>query len=90
MTDKLPPAWEELYRAVNGRPGLFGSPGVRDPDFPCEAFDGEGYAGNGDCEADGHYLCRECSRLSSKSPMFWDRGGRRDRLLMFWRRKKER
>jgi len=92
VTEKLPPAWDELYRHVNGRPGLFGTPGVRDPDYPCEAFDGERYDGRGDCMSDGHYMCTECSRLSPEAYRFTDfgRDGRRDRLLLFWRRKKKR
>jgi hypothetical protein len=36
-----------------------GTPGVRDPDLPCDAFR-PGKPG-GDCETDGHYLCEECA-----------------------------
>ncbi len=39
--------------------------------------------------SDGHYLCVECSELSPESPCFTqDRDGRRERLLLFWRRRK--
>ena len=83
----LPLAWEELARFVNGRPGYEGVPGVRSADHPCELFDGRGYDGSGDCYSDGHYLCTECSRLSPQAPRFTEtRGGRADRLLLYWRR----
>jgi len=35
-----------------------GTPGLRDPDNPCHEFDAGASAG--DCETDGHYLCRKC------------------------------
>ena len=67
----LPPAWDDLHRALNELPPRFGAAGVRDPDYPCSAFDplddGVKPDGRGDCESDGHYLCRECSHLSAKS-----------------------
>lgn len=81
--------WQNLCEQVNGRPGLFGTVGVRDPDGPCELFDGLGYDGGGDCMSDGHYLCTECSHLSPEAPRFeenYGRDGRRDRLLLFWHR----
>lgn len=66
----LPLAWEELRRFVNGYPGHEGVPGVRSAEYPCEVFDGRGYDGTGDCMSDGHYLCTECSQLSSEAPRF--------------------
>ncbi len=85
MTDALR-NWESLRRFVNSEPPLFGTPGVRDPDFPCELFDGLGYDGHGTCFSDGHYLCKECSHLSPKAPRFVENGddGRRDRLRLYW------
>lgn len=81
--------WDRLVRFVNGRPERVGEPGVRDPDYQCDGFDGLGYQGRGDCMSDGHYLCVDCSLLSPDSERFTDYGkdGRRDRLLLFWRRK---
>lgn len=81
--------WESLVRFVNDRPPLIGTVGVRDPEYPCELFDGKGYDGRGDCDSDGHYLCVECSLLSPESPRFteYGRDGRRDRLRLYWRRK---
>lgn len=81
-------AWAELVESVNGRTSL-GRVGVRDPDGPCEEFDGAGYDGSGRCQSDGHYLCVECSHLSPDAARFqeYGRDGRRDRLLLFWRRK---
>ena len=37
-----------------------GAPGVRDPANPCADY-APGTPG-GDCESDGHYLCRGCSK----------------------------
>ncbi len=81
--------WDNLVRFVNGRPLVPGTPGVRDPDSPCDAFDGRHYDGTGDCMSDGHYLCVECSLLSPEAPRFteYGRDGRRDRLRLFWGRK---
>jgi hypothetical protein len=86
----LPLAWEVLRRAVNSEPPLVGTAGVRDPESVCEAFDGEGYDGRGRCMSDGHYLCTECSDLSPDAYRFteYGRAGRRDRLLLFWRRRR--
>lgn len=51
-------AWEHAEAA---RKQTFGSPGVRDPDSPCAEYaPGEP---DGQCESDGHYLCKECRRL---------------------------
>lgn len=81
--------WESLVRFVNDKPSLVGEMGVRDPDYICEGFDRRGYDGKGGCMSDGHYLCVECSELSPDSPRFTEYGsdGRRDRLLLFWRRR---
>lgn len=82
-------AWTELVASVNGRtlPPFLGQVGVRDPDGPCEMFDGQHYDGRGDCTSDGHYLCVECSHLSPEAPRFHnDRAGRADRLRLFWSR----
>lgn len=81
-----PPAWEALYRAVNGLPGVFGAVGVRDPDYPCEAYDAQGYDGTGKCDSDGHYECKNCSHLSPDAPRFQNDGGRGDRLRLYWAR----
>jgi hypothetical protein len=84
----LPLAWETLRRALNGEPSLIGTPGVRDPENVCEAFDGQGYDGTGRCMSDGHYVCTECSNLAPDAPRFTnDRAGRGDRLRLFWRRR---
>jgi len=87
MTEALK-QWEDLVRFVNSSPPRFGAPGVRDPEYPCELFDGRGYDGRGDCLSDGHYLCKECSHLSPKAPRFEGIEGRSDRLLLFWGRKR--
>jgi hypothetical protein len=84
--------WEALLRFVNGKPPMMGTVGVRDPDHPCEEFDGQHYDGTGDCMSDGHYMCTECSHLSPDAPRFeenFGRDGRRDRLLLFWSRKRK-
>jgi hypothetical protein len=84
----MPAGWQQLVEEVNGRPGILGAVGVRDPEGVCEAFDGKGYDGTGRCDSDGHYLCTECSHLSPDAPRFQEYGlaGRVDRLLLFWRR----
>ena len=67
----LPPEWDALARAINNAPSRVGDAGVRDPEFPCAAFDPlpdrAKPDGTGDCHGDGHYMCRECSRLSAAS-----------------------
>jgi hypothetical protein len=73
----------DLFLAVNDRAPRLGTIGVRDPDGPCEAFDGKGYDGGGRCMSDGHYLCTECSELSPEAPRFAENYGWRgvlDRL----------
>jgi hypothetical protein len=79
-------AWDELVHHVNGRTTL-GMVGVRDPENVCEAFDGAGYDGRGDCRSDGHYVCEECSHLSPEAERFtqYGRDGRRDRLRLYFR-----
>lgn len=75
--------WNALVAEVNGRP-LIGTPGVRDIENPCAAFDGLGYDGTGDCLSDGHYVCTDCSLLSPNAPRFLDYGaaGRLDRIRL--------
>lgn len=82
--------WGQLVRHVNGVETV-GTPGVRDPDNLCESYDGLGYQGHGSCLSDGHYECTNCSHLSPDAPRFHEYGqdGRRDRLLLFWRRTRE-
>jgi hypothetical protein len=83
-------SWNELFHHVNGRTTLH-QVGVRDPDNPCEDFDGAGYDGTGQCYSDGHYICTECSRLSPTAPRFEQtRAGRGDRLRLYWARKRTR
>jgi hypothetical protein len=80
-------SWNELFHHVNGRTMLH-QVGVRDPENPCEAFDGQGYDGTGRCDSDGHYICNECSHLAPDAPRFnQDRAGRADRLRLYWARK---
>ena len=78
--------WAALVAEVNGR-SFLGQVGVRDPEGPCEVFDGRGYDGSGHCHSDGHYLCVECSHLAPDAPRFeeYGRDGRRDRLRLFFR-----
>lgn len=56
--------WNELYAFVNG--GIIGSPGLRDPDAPCEDYEPENAVVASDCCGDGHYLCVEdCKRFTA-------------------------
>lgn len=75
--------WSELVASVNGRTTL-GQVGVRDPEHPCDVFDGRGFDGSGDCYSDGHYLCDECSQLAPDAPRFLQYGaaGRLDRIRL--------
>lgn len=70
-TAELPPEWVALVRTLNDYPPRMYDVGVRDPDYPCSAFDplpdGVKPMGGGDCMGDGHYLCRECSQFSAAS-----------------------
>ena len=52
---------DSIIRLTVFDPGC-GVKGIRDSDYPCEAFDpGEP---SGKCETDGHYLCIECRELN--------------------------
>lgn len=47
----------KLHLPVIGMPQV-GTPGIRDIHHPCEVFE---YGDpKGDCETDGHYMCKEC------------------------------
>lgn len=70
----LPLAWHTLVENMNGR-SVFGQPGVRDPEGPCDAFDPapdidwiglrtSAHAA-GKCCGDGHYLCLGCREFNS-------------------------
>ena len=78
-------AWVELTERINGRTTV-GMVGVRDPDSPCEDFNGAGYDGRGRCKSAGHSLCVECSELAPDASRFeeYGRDGRRDRLRLFF------
>ena len=52
-----------------------GLDGIRDIDAPCEEF--KNGSPSGDCQSDGHYLCRECRHYDggvhlSRSEVFRD------------------
>ena len=64
-----PPAWRGLMNEINGGRIPDGERGIRDVDAPCESFvpTGAPYElslGGGDCETDGHYICKECVHIS--------------------------
>ena len=42
-----------------------GVPGMRDPEMPCTAFAPRPALSTdwGNCESDGHYLCKECAHF---------------------------
>lgn len=62
MTTTSLDRWSWMVAELNGKI-VFGMPGVRDPDHPCEAFDpGEPSLGGG-CEGDSHYMCLECKHM---------------------------
>ncbi len=68
----IPPVWRGLVHEVNGGRPPDGLPGIRDVDAPCDVFEPVGapweYAtGTGDCETDGHYICRECVHISLRA-----------------------
>lgn len=48
---------------VGDTSGGLGTPGLRDPGAPCAEY--APGPGHGDCETDGHYLCRGCSRCAA-------------------------
>lgn len=54
--------WSWLVAEANGR-AVVGMPGVRDPENRCDVFQPGTPGVYGDCGGDGHYVCRECSRL---------------------------
>jgi hypothetical protein len=60
--------WAVLEATVNGR-SCVGMPGVRDPEYPCEAF-APGEPGYGRCDTDGHYMCMECKEMSDETLCF--------------------
>lgn len=71
---EVPTLWRSLVWEVNGRDGRIpdGEPGIRDVDAPCDFFEPAGapwvYAdGTGDCETDGHYICKECVHISLRA-----------------------
>lgn len=80
--------WRWLEAELNGRE-LVGMRGVRDPESPCDGFDGRGFDGHGRCDSDGHYLCVECSELSADAPRFTEYGeeGRADAEALLARRR---
>jgi hypothetical protein len=59
-------ALELLDGSVSGTDAVctetVGTPGVRDPDHPCDMFS-PGKPTNGGCQGDGHHLCGECMLL---------------------------
>ncbi len=48
--------------AIPGQKKPVGVPGNRDPDSPCTAYEPTKPSLDawGDCQTDGHYLCKEC------------------------------
>jgi hypothetical protein len=63
MSDALQ-RWTILVGVVNNRP-LVGTPGVRDVDYPCSAFEPGEPTTAGECETDGHYMCNECTHRAT-------------------------
>lgn len=45
---------------VRRRTGIDTPHDERDPDLPCPSDDFEPGTPEGECETDGHYMCREC------------------------------
>lgn len=45
-----------------------GLPGMRDPDNRCHVYEPRKKHERdfGDCQSDGHYLCKECAHLSAE------------------------
>jgi len=56
------PTARELVRSALGldRP-------ERDVDYPCPSRDFEPGEPRGDCDTDGHYMCRECVHASRRA-----------------------
>jgi hypothetical protein len=50
----------ELHEVLDVRVGVRG---IRDPDCPCTEFLPGPPDRFGNCETDGHYMCRECSHM---------------------------
>lgn len=67
----VPPIWRALVSEINGGRIPDGEPGIRDVDAPCDDFVPAGKpwqdaAGDGACDTDGHYVCRECVHISQR------------------------
>lgn len=62
------------YRKVRKRGKIpTGLPGHRDPDSRCDQyFPVLKPSGNGPCESDGHYLCRECEWVTQDRLDEWE------------------
>jgi hypothetical protein len=65
----VPEPWRALVWEINGNRPFDGTPGIRDVDAPCDAFEpaGEPFEqakGEGSCDTDGHYICSECVHIS--------------------------
>lgn len=63
------PHTHEIAEAVPCEGPRLGDAGVRDPAYPCDAYE-PGEPGRGDCESDGHYLCYSdpgCRRFTFES-----------------------
>ena len=58
--------WAPWSRRVARPDGLL--PGVRDPDNPCDMFS-PGTPTEGDCQGDGHYLCRQCVLFDTEAQL---------------------
>lgn len=62
--------WNLLYQYVNSI-SVVGSPGLRDPEYPCEFFKPDGditVEVLHECFGDGHYMCKECLNLTAEDP----------------------
>jgi hypothetical protein len=57
----VPTRWRSFIAELHGL-ALVGTPGVRDVDAPCDAFE-PGTPGQGSCQTDGHYMCVECVHI---------------------------
>jgi len=54
----------KVHLPIIGMPQV-GTPGIRDINHPCEVF---AYGDpKGDCETDGHYMCKECRHRKWRS-----------------------
>lgn len=56
------------YKKINQKDVKFnglGVPGLRDKENPCEVYaPSPGNSHIGECESDGHYLCKECRHFN--------------------------